>query len=190
MEEKRREIGSLTPPIQVAGATTSATSRSSEMAVTAEPASRRRGGNQKRKSNGSNTSNFSSTPSKRLAREKISVPIHQIHNGPCTRARQFPSNLASNGPSSASMAAYGAAMQNQHEAGMQKKSVTNEVLRSKEESNAVNDDWQALESAIEVEFKALRGRDSNAHVVPIPSGEYLPLFQSPSFMHSCWIWAR
>lgn len=170
MEEKRREIGSLTPPIQVAGATTSATSRSSEMAVTAEPASRRRGGNQKRKSNGSNTSNFSSTPSKRLAREKISVPIHQIHNGPCTRARQFPSNLASNGPSSASMAAYGAAMQNQHEAGMQKKSVTNEVLRSKEESNAVNDDWQALESAIEAEFKALRGRDSNAHVVPIPSG--------------------
>ncbi|KAI4295536.1 hypothetical protein L6164_035575 [Bauhinia variegata] len=160
MEEKRREAGALLP--------SSADSPASEPA-----SSRRRAGGQKRKANSLNASNSSSTPSKRITREKASPAHPPAHNGPLTRARQIPNNLAAAAAESASASGGGSAppaafvKQSKH-------SVSHEILSGNlvapgEEFNKESK-WEALEAAIEAEFEDIRSRGVNAHVVPSHCG--------------------
>ncbi|XP_022746837.1 SWI/SNF complex subunit SWI3D-like [Durio zibethinus] len=146
MEEKRRDAGN---------------SPAAPSSVEPEPAStRRRAGAQKRKANSLSGSSSSSTPSKRVSREKSNMisysPIN--HYGPLTRARQgAPSgNLALGWVSELGGAKLG-------ETSLVKESVKAEDL---EELNKASEEWDALEAKIEAEFEAIRSRDSNAHVVP------------------------
>ncbi|TKY75384.1 SWI/SNF complex subunit SWI3D [Spatholobus suberectus] len=124
-----------------------------------EPASsRRRGATQKRKANALNASNSSSTPSKRITRDKA-LPPHTppFHNGPLTRARQFPTTTASGGAPSSALAAA------KHSERAPDSAALAEQLKKQSE-------WEALEAAIEARFEAIRSRDSNAHVVPTHCG--------------------
>ncbi|XVF67704.1 hypothetical protein PTKIN_Ptkin10aG0143100 [Pterospermum kingtungense] len=146
MEEKRRDAGN---------------SPAGPSSAEPEPAStRRRAGAHKRKANSISGSSSSSTPSKRLAREKSNlISLSTInHNGPLTRARQgAPSgNLALGWDS-------GLRGVRLVETSLVKESVNVEDL---EELNKASEEWEALEAKIEAEFEAVRSRDSNAHVVP------------------------
>ncbi|KAL4364311.1 hypothetical protein GQ457_04G002220 [Hibiscus cannabinus] len=142
MEEKRRDTGN-----SPAGPT------SGEL----EPATtRRRGGAHKRKANSLFGSSSSSTPSKRVTREKLNLTSHSPinHNGPLTRARQgTPSGNVASGFGGAKL----------EERILVKESVKAEDF---EELNKVSEELEALDAVIEAEFEALRSRDSNAHVVP------------------------
>ena len=101
MEEKRRDAAA-----QPSSNTDSPASEPSS--------SRRRSGGQKRKSNALNSSNSSSTPSKRITREKP-LPAHPpTHNGPLTRARQVPNNLADIAAGSGSACLADAVKQSEH----------------------------------------------------------------------------
>lgn len=151
MEDKRGDAG-VQPPANVDSPAAEPTS------------SRRRAGGQKRKASSSlGGSASSSTPSKRLTREKASLSHPPIHNGPLTRARQGPNNLAS-----ASAAAAKPAAQTKRP---EPSSV--EAEQAKRES-----ELEALEASMEAEFEAIRSRDANAHVVPSHCGETIvkPLF--------------
>ena len=160
MEEKRREAG--TQP--VAGA--------SDSSALAEPtSSRRRAGAHKRKAgnlSGAASNSSSSMPSKRMTREKASLSLHSpIHNGPLTRARQGPSNLASAAAVASASAAAGVrgagfAVDKPKELA----AAQAEALERRKES-----ELEALEAAIEADFEALRSRGANAHVVPSHCGE-------------------
>ncbi|KAK8562942.1 hypothetical protein V6N12_011006 [Hibiscus sabdariffa] len=146
MEEKRRDAGNST-----------AGTSSAELEPEPEPfTTRRRGGAHKRKANPLSGSNSSSTPSKRVTREKLNLIPHSPinHNGPLTRARQgTPSGNLASGLSGAKL----------EERILVKESVKAEEL---EELNKASEELEALEAKIEAEFEALRSRDSNAHVVP------------------------
>ncbi|GMJ03548.1 SWITCH/SUCROSE NONFERMENTING 3D [Hibiscus trionum] len=146
MEEKRRDAGNS--PAGPSSAEPESTS------------TRRRGGALKRKANSLSLSSSSSTPSKRVTREKSNLISHPPvnHYGPLTRARQgAPSGNAALGSSSGSD---GAKLE---EARTVKQSVKTEDL---EELNKASEEWVALEAKIEADFEAIRSRDSNAHVVP------------------------
>ncbi|XP_039055031.1 SWI/SNF complex subunit SWI3D-like [Hibiscus syriacus] len=146
MEEKRRDAGN-----SPAGPSS------------AEPESastRRRGGALKRKANSLSGSSSSSTPSKRVTREKSSLisypPVN--HYGPLTRARQgAPSGNVVLG---LSLGSDGAKL---GEARAVKQSVKAEDL---EELNKASEEWEALEAKIEADFEAIISRDINAHAVP------------------------
>ncbi|KAK6240956.1 hypothetical protein SCA6_006345 [Theobroma cacao] len=146
MEEKRRDAGN---------------SPAGPSSAEPEPAStRRRAGAQKRKANSLSGSSSSSTPSKRITREKSNLISHPLinHNGPLTRARQgAPSGNLALGFGSGSV---GGKLE---ETSLVKDSVRAEDL---EELNKASEEWEALEAKIEAEFEAVRSRDSNAHVVP------------------------
>lgn len=89
MEEKRREAGAQP-------AATSSAAAGAESAASEPASSRRRAGAHKGKASALSATNASSTPSKRMTREKNLVahtPIYN-HNGPLTRARQGPTTLA------------------------------------------------------------------------------------------------
>ncbi|KAL8160611.1 hypothetical protein V2J09_002148, partial [Rumex salicifolius] len=137
---------------------------------------RRRGGGLKRKASGSSASPSSLQPSKRAHRDKanVSLSMHQIHNGPLTRARQLSDSAATS---------------------MTLASEKNENLQAAqaprqetEEMCAARKVFEALEAAVESEVEAIRSRDDNAHVVPVPAGwfswtsihpiekHFLPLF--------------
>ncbi|XP_020224612.1 SWI/SNF complex subunit SWI3D isoform X2 [Cajanus cajan] len=124
-----------------------------------EPASsRRRAATQKRKANALSASNSSSTPSKRISRDKA-LPPHTppFHNGPLTRARQIPAATASGGaPASAPAAA------KQSDRALDSAALTEQLKKQSE--------WEALVAAAEAQFEAVRSRDSNAHVVPTHCG--------------------
>ncbi|GMJ12797.1 SWITCH/SUCROSE NONFERMENTING 3D [Hibiscus trionum] len=141
MEEKRRDAGN---------------SPAGPSSAEPEPATtRRRGGAHKRKAN-SLSGSSSSTPSKRVTREKLNLifysPIN--HNGPLTRARQgTPGGNIASGLGGAKL----------EERILVKESVKAEEL---EELNTASQELEVLEANIEAEFEALRSRDSNAHVVP------------------------
>ncbi|CAK8576505.1 unnamed protein product [Lathyrus sativus] len=125
--------------------------------------SRRRAGGNKRKSGSLNASNSSSTPSKRITREKAS-PLHHLplHNGPLTRARQIPNNFSAASTSTiAGSASAPAAVK--HAPQTQASAAAAEQLKKERE-------WESLEASIEAEFKAIRSRDTNAHVVPTHCG--------------------
>ncbi|XP_031250784.1 SWI/SNF complex subunit SWI3D-like [Pistacia vera] len=153
MEEKRREAGSL--PAATSSAGVGVESPASEPA-----SSRRRAGGQKRKATALSAGNTSSTPSKRITRDKNSnshTPIYN-HNGPLTRARQ--------GPSSLSASAGGTAL-----AGGKLEGARDDLkLEVVEELNKESQQWEALEAKIEADFEAIRSRDSNVHVVPTHCG--------------------
>ncbi|XP_022763273.1 SWI/SNF complex subunit SWI3D-like isoform X2 [Durio zibethinus] len=126
-----------------------------------EPAStRRRAGTQKRKANSLSGSSSSSTPSKRVTREKSNFvsypPIN--HYGPLTRARQ-------GAPSGNLALGLGSGSGGQKHEGT---SLVKEIVKAEdlEEFNKASEEWEALEAKIEAEFEAVRSRDSNAHVVP------------------------
>ncbi|PPR90503.1 hypothetical protein GOBAR_AA30176 [Gossypium barbadense] len=140
MEEKRRDaVNSPAEP---------------ELAST-----RRRGGALKRKVNSLSGSSSSSTPSKRVTREKSNLISHSPvnHYGPLTRARQgAPSGNLALGSSSGSG---GAKLE---ETNLVKQSVKAEDL----EELKASEELEALEAKIEADFEAIRSRDSNAHVVP------------------------
>ncbi|KAK8564318.1 hypothetical protein V6N13_005448 [Hibiscus sabdariffa] len=146
MEEKRRDTGNS--PAGPSSAEPESTS------------TRRRGGALKRKANSLSGSSSSSTPSKRVTREKSNLISHSPvnHYGPLTRARQgAPSGNVALGSSSGSD---GAKLE---EARTVKQSIKAEDL---EELNKASEEWEALEAKIEADFEAIRSRDSNAHVVP------------------------
>lgn len=148
MEEKRGEAG-LAPAV---GAESPASEPSS---------SRRRSGALKRKNNSNlGASNSSSAPSKRLTREKASLSHPPIHNGPLTRARQGPNNLAASAPAPQGGAAAPAKKLNEQAA-----AAAAEELSKKSE-------MVALEAAMEAELEAIRSRGANAHVVPSHCGEF------------------
>ncbi|KAK8626831.1 hypothetical protein V6N13_134461 [Hibiscus sabdariffa] len=142
MEEKRRDAGNSTAGTSSAEPEPSTT--------------RRRGGAHKRKANSLSGSSSSSTPLKRVTREKLNLIPHSPinHNGPLTRARQgTPSGNLASGLSGAKL----------EERILVKESVKAEEL---EELNKASEELEALEAKVEAEFEALRSRDSNAHVVP------------------------
>ncbi|XP_065855145.1 SWI/SNF complex subunit SWI3D isoform X2 [Euphorbia lathyris] len=130
---------------------------SAESPASAEPASsRRRAGGQKRKANALSTSGASSTPSKRLTREKAAISHSPIHNGgPLTRARQSPNNFAS----SASSAATGFKLQ---EKLVSAPPETATVKAAREELIRLEE----LKASIDADFEVIRSREPNAHVVP------------------------
>ncbi|XP_045819698.1 SWI/SNF complex subunit SWI3D [Trifolium pratense] len=127
------------------------------------PPSRRRAGGNKRKSGSLNASNSSSTSSKRITREKAS-PLHHPppHNGPLTRARQIPNN-SSTASTSTVVGSASAPAAVKHAPQTQALAVAAEQLKKENE-------WESLEAVIEAEFKAIRSRDANAHVVPTHCG--------------------
>ncbi|OMO74280.1 Zinc finger, ZZ-type [Corchorus capsularis] len=146
MDEKRREAGN---------------SPAGPSSAEPEPAStRRRGGALKRKANSLSGSSSSSTPSKRITREKSNLISHSPinHYGPLTRARQ-----GAPGASQASGLGPGSGGAKLEEISLGKECVKAEDL---EELNKASEEWEALEAKIEAEFEAIRSRDSNAHVVP------------------------
>ncbi|KAK7351845.1 hypothetical protein VNO77_11579 [Canavalia gladiata] len=124
-----------------------------------EPASsRRRAASHKRKANALNASNSSSTPSKRITRDKVFPPqTPAFHNGPLTRARQIPTATSSGGASASTPAVV------KHSERVPDSVALAEKLKRESE-------WEALEAAIEAQFEAIRSRDSNAHVVPTHCG--------------------
>ncbi|XWS62809.1 hypothetical protein CRYUN_Cryun06bG0042300 [Craigia yunnanensis] len=146
MEEKRRDAGN---------------SPAGPSSAEPEPAStRRRAGAQKRKANSLSGSSSSSTPSKRVTREKSNLISHPPinHYGPLTRARQgAPSGNLPLGLGSGSGGA------EREKTSFVKESVKAEDL---EELNKASEEWEALEAKIEAEFEAVRYRNSNAHVIP------------------------
>ncbi|KAG4386752.1 hypothetical protein GLYMA_11G118900v4 [Glycine max] len=148
MEEKRRDA-----------APSAADSPASEPAT-----SRRRAGANKRKSGALSASGSSSAPSKRASRDKAS-PLHPppLHNGPLTRARQTPNNLAS-ASSSAGASAPAAVKRSEraHPSAAESAALAEQLKKESE--------WETLEAAIEAEFEAIRSRGANAHVVPTHSG--------------------
>ncbi|XP_057494693.1 SWI/SNF complex subunit SWI3D [Actinidia eriantha] len=160
MEEKRKDAGNQ-PTASSAAAATVTPTKLMEASPAAEPPSSRRRGGQKRKAsniNGGNASTPTTTSSKRQAREKPSAVTHApIHNGPFTRARQSPAT-----PSDA-------AMNSEAEAVAPPGTGGREAVRTAEETGR-EEAWEALEAKIEAEYAAIRSRDSNAHVVPIPAG--------------------
>ncbi|WJX51479.1 hypothetical protein P8452_37673 [Trifolium repens] len=127
------------------------------------PPTRRRAGGNKRKSGSLNASNSSSTSSKRITREKAS-PLHHppLHNGPLTRARQIPNN-SSTASTSTVVGSASAPAAVKHAPQTQALAVAAEQLKKESE-------WESLEAEIEAEFKAIRSRDANAHVVPTHCG--------------------
>ncbi|KAL2477165.1 SWI/SNF complex subunit SWI3D [Forsythia ovata] len=151
MEEKRRDSTGTPPP-----SATVTQSKPPEASPSEQPIPRRRGGGHKRKSGSINIGGGSTTQaisSKRQAREKPApVPFPPIHhNGPFTRARVQPNN---NGLSAVEP----------------KERIGVEMSVKTDESSEVNENWEALEAKIEAEYKAIRSRDANVHVVPIHAG--------------------
>ncbi|XP_042494678.1 SWI/SNF complex subunit SWI3D [Macadamia integrifolia] len=178
--EKGREAGAPAANAATAGASSStattttaaatsyaSTTKTPEVQVV-EQAPRRRAGAPKRKSNHSNTSGISSTPSKRLAKERPPVPLPPNHNGPCTRARQSPNKLAL--AAAAAAAATSAPEKLAESVPPHVSCSSGEGVAAAEESNAAKESWQALESIMDAEFEAVRSRDANAHVVPTHAG--------------------
>jgi len=133
MEEKRSEAGTA-PAV---GAESPASEPSS---------SRRRSGAQKRKA-----SNF----------EKALLSHTPIHNGPLTRARQGPNNLAAS-----ALAPQGGA------AAPAKKPNEQAMAAAAAEELSKKSELVALEAAMEAELEAVRSRGANAHVVPSHCGEF------------------
>ncbi|XP_044509074.1 SWI/SNF complex subunit SWI3D-like isoform X2 [Mangifera indica] len=151
MEVKHREAGSL--PAAMSSADVGVESAASEPA-----SSRRRAGGQKRKAGALSTGTTSSTPSKRITREKNSIshtPIYN-HNGPLTRARQGPSTLSA---SAVETALAGGKLE-----------AARDDAKVVEELNKESEQWQALEAKIEADFEAIRSRDISVHVVPTHCG--------------------
>ncbi|KAJ6827214.1 SWI/SNF complex subunit SWI3D-like [Iris pallida] len=119
---------------------------------------RRRSGGQKRKS-----LNFSSssTPSKRLMKERYALNIQSsspLHSGPVTRARQYPSKLASRPPE--------AVPRLETHDGRRDGWVPIGAEKEEEEEELVLFD----EPIVDPEFDAVRSRGSDVHVVPVPAG--------------------
>eukprot|EP00257_Ricinus_communis_P013364 XP_015570783.1 SWI/SNF complex subunit SWI3D isoform X1 [Ricinus communis] len=125
--------------------------------ASAEPtsSSRRRASGQKRKANALSTSNASSTPSKRLTREKAAISQIPVHNGgPLTRARQSPNNLGST--------AAGGGIKVEEKVAAVTATEAATIAALEEEVSKLEE----LKGGIEAEFEVIRSRDSNAHVVP------------------------
>ncbi|KAJ4962706.1 hypothetical protein NE237_022645 [Protea cynaroides] len=173
--EKGREGGAPAVNATAAGASSSSTTtaavsfasttKAPEVQVV-EQTPRRRPGAPKRKANNSSVSGISSTPSKRLAKERPSVPLPPNHNGPCTRARQSPNKLA---------LAAAAAATSTPEKPVESKlppvwSSSGEVAAAAEDSNAAKESWQVLEPVMDAEFEAVRSREASTHVVPTHAG--------------------
>ncbi|GAB4837922.1 hypothetical protein Ancab_027450 [Ancistrocladus abbreviatus] len=151
MEEKRREDAS-----QAAASS----AKFSENPASEQVISRRRGGGLKRKAATSNLFAASSTPSKRQAREKVNWLLPPVHNGPLTRARQLSDNAATSSLLNVVKNELSPAVSQPDLASGE---LVGEVSVGKEE-------FQALVTAIEAEFEAIRSRDASAHVVPVPAG--------------------
>ncbi|KAL5788564.1 hypothetical protein ACOSP7_005513 [Xanthoceras sorbifolium] len=158
MEEKRREAGT-----QPAASSSVAAAAAAESSPSEPASSRRRAGGQKRKANALSAANASSTPSKRVTREKnlISHPPIYNHNGPLTRAR---------GPNTLATSAAGGSVFPAPTGGKLESARDDAKLEAIEELNKVSEAWEALETKIEADFEAIRSRDSNVHVVPTHCG--------------------
>lgn len=166
MEEKRGEAG-MQP------AATSSSAAGAESAASEPASSRRRAGAHKRKASALSAINASSTPSKRMTREKNLIahtPIYN-HNGPLTRARQGPTTLAA---AAAAAAAFGGAPG--LASGKLEAARDDSKFEVVEELNKASEEWEALEAKIEADFEAIRSRDSNVHVVPTHCGEFFFFF--------------
>ncbi|CAN8276284.1 unnamed protein product [Cochlearia groenlandica] len=125
-----------------------------------EPTTRRRGGGSKRKASALGYSNSSSMSSSKrvLKREKAMLSsFSPVHNGPLTRARQAPSNMAS-------VAGFDSEMLNV--AVVTDGEKPKEEEEEEEERNVEIREWEALEAKIEADFEGIRSRECNVHVVP------------------------
>ncbi|KAL5562961.1 hypothetical protein UlMin_032708 [Ulmus minor] len=151
MEEKRRDAGTLT----AAGA---------EFPSPEPISSRRRAGGHKRKGGSAGGSGSSSTTSKRATREKSSLSHPPVHNGPLTRARQGPSNLAS---ASASSGVGGSAvgLRPEGRAKLARAPAGEALVQATQELNKQRE-LEALEAGLEADFEVIRSRSASAHVVP------------------------
>ncbi|XP_068654365.1 SWI/SNF complex subunit SWI3D-like [Aristolochia californica] len=152
MEDKGRE--------DAAGGKTNAEHTLPEVVV---EGSRRRAGGLKRKASaagggGTNTS----TPSKRLAKEKPLASLHHLHNGPCTRARQSPNKFAA-APASAQQKSADSRPFHVVQATRDSAAAAGDLVVAEEEE-------KVHEPAIDLEFEAVKSREANAHVVPTPAG--------------------
>ncbi|XVF45260.1 hypothetical protein PTKIN_Ptkin02bG0191000 [Pterospermum kingtungense] len=148
MEEKRRDAGN-----SPAGPSSAEPDQAS---------TRRRAGALKRKANSLSGSTSSSTPSKRVTREKSNLISHPPinHYGPLTRAAR---QGAPNGNLALNLGSGSGGGAELVETSLVMESVKAEDV---EELNKASEEWEALESKIEAEFEAVRSRNSNAHVVP------------------------
>ncbi|XP_047320012.1 SWI/SNF complex subunit SWI3D [Impatiens glandulifera] len=167
MEEKRMNNRNSSQ-----GTSVSLTPNKSSIHSMDPPSSRRRGGSHKRKATG-NLSTPPTTSSKRQSREKpYSSPLPPVHNGPCTRARQSPN---AGGGTTSNFVPIGSSvvpLKRELEADMLALSRNGDTLnlQSTDETPVTEHDLVALEAKIEAEFEAIRSRDVNDHVVPIPAG--------------------
>lgn len=162
MEDKRRDAGNLPA--------NSTDSPSSE-----PPSSRRRAGAQKRKASTLGGSISSSAPSKRVTREKSALSHPPNHNGPFTRARFGPNNVA--GAASANGGFASAAGSVKTEGSLLHSEVQrgDALVAAAEELNKATR-LANLEASFEADFEAIKSRSANSHVVPNHCGEFRLLF--------------
>ncbi|XP_031494682.1 SWI/SNF complex subunit SWI3D [Nymphaea colorata] len=117
-----------------------------------EGSRRRSGGQAKRKAANSS----SSASSKRSAKERAPPILPPLHNGPCTRARQSP-NKFPGGSSAANKQEFSQGMQD-----------VTEVLDDAQQKQEAED--QMHKPLVDTELEAVRSRDANVHVIPVPAG--------------------
>ncbi|KAF3775555.1 SWI/SNF complex subunit [Nymphaea thermarum] len=117
-----------------------------------EGSRRRSGGQAKRKAANSS----SSASSKRFAKERAPPILPPLHNGPCTRARQSPNKF----PGASSTA-----NKQEFSQGMQDATEVLDDAQKKQEA-----EYQMHEPLVDTELEAVRSRDANVHVIPVPAG--------------------
>ncbi|KAL0921855.1 hypothetical protein M5K25_008969 [Dendrobium thyrsiflorum] len=128
-------------------------------------APRRRTGGQKRKAASSIfAAASSSSTSKRLVKERNALNILPSgHNGPCTRARQFPGKIAAGSP------------QTPQEGVVIAETMVGELAKemmfSEDPVKSVEDSAEPSDvTTMELEFEAVRSRGVGVHVVPTSAG--------------------
>lgn len=131
---------------------------------------RRRTSGQKRKAASSlSAAAVSSSTSKRLVKERNALNILPSgHNGPCTRARQFPGKIASgSSPTPQEGVLVAEAVVGE---------VGKEMVFSEDPVKSAEDSVEPPDATtIEVGFEAVRSRGVGVHVVPTSAGELLEL---------------
>ncbi|XP_022952326.1 SWI/SNF complex subunit SWI3D-like isoform X1 [Cucurbita moschata] len=152
MEDKRRDAGNLPA--------NSTDSPSSE-----PPSSRRRAGAQKRKASTLGGSISSSAPSKRVTREKSALSHPPNHNGPFTRARFGPNNVAGAASANGGLASAAGSVKTEGSLLHSEVQRGDALVAAAEELNKATR-LANLEASFEADFEAIKSRSANSHVVP------------------------
>ena len=163
MEDKRRDTANIP-------------SNTTDSPSSEPPSSRRRAGAHKRKASALGASNTLSAPSKRVTRDKSALSHPPNHNGPFTRARLGPNNVAgaasAGGLAPGSVKADGSLLHSEIQRGDALLSAAEELNKATRLAN--------LEASFEVDYEAIKSRGANVHVVPNHCGEFrFTLLQDP-----------